>query len=634
MKKIKLLSPIIYYIAYFVINSFIAFAVTFINTNPNLSSYNSASNMFFSIIGNLGILALLFVLTCLIFKKTRARCNTLLILTIIFGIWCMFLDVFESMFSMFFDYSQLSSFKNPTQWNFVLEYIHYILRTFSHGSMIIIYIPLLIMIILRFFIDHFYNKKHINFKYKLVTGFSSLLLMIIPIVIMNVNCKNTFHSISMSGVYGSSHVGVYNYYFYSLGDQLFDKDIKKTPTLEEQCDEFLNQYLSQDKNVNYTNMGKGKNLVLIQMEGINDFVINLEVNDTLITPNLTKLANENLYYRNFYSNAGIGNTSDCEFATLTGLYPNGNDLSVFTFEGKHYQTMPKDFSKLGYSTFSIHGNDGKFYNRSVQHVETLGFQKHIDRKELLSINPEIELINNWVSDEALLQESVNIFKQQTTNFFAYEILVTSHSPFLNNEKIAQYNFKGVSSLANNYLDYVHYVDSAIGKFMQTMEENDLLQDTIIMIYADHTSQLLKSDLESILKKDLSNIEYRLQMQNVPLIMINPIFGSGNSQNLKPGRVYSQVDLYPTIANLFGLDNKYKIGADMLNNEITYVYSPRNLDLIFNDYVIEYPSKKIYYFTVENQEYTKLTEAEINKLCEQFEYYKYHNDLLLSIEYFK
>ena len=94
MKKIKLLSPIIYYIAYFVINSFIAFAVTFINTNPNLSSYNSASNMFFSIIGNLGILALLFVLTCLIFKKTRARCNTLLILTIIFGIWCMFLDVF------------------------------------------------------------------------------------------------------------------------------------------------------------------------------------------------------------------------------------------------------------------------------------------------------------------------------------------------------------------------------------------------------------------------------------------------------------------------------------------------------------------------------------------------------------
>ena len=95
-----------------------------------------------------------------------------------------------------------------------------------------------------------------------------------------------------------------------------------------------------------------------------------------------------------------------------------------------------------------------------------------------------------------------------------------------------------------------------------------------------------------------------------------------------------MDLYPTIANLFGLDNKYKIGADMLNNEITYVYSPRNLDLIFNDYVVEYPSKKIYYFTVENQEYTKLTEAEINKLCEQFEYYKYHNDLLLSIEYFK
>lgn len=626
MKKIKILSPIIFYIAFFIINLFTATMVTFGGANPNLSSYLTFGNFFFSLLGNGGFLLLLFCLVCMIFKKTRTRCNLLLMLTIIFTILCMFLDVFQNMFSMFFDYSQLSSFKNPTQGALIMEYVTYILGMLGHGSMIVLYFPMLIMIILRFFIDPFHNKKYVNFSYKIATSFISLIFMVIPLIIMNCSAQGSFYSISMNGLYGCSHAGVYNYYLYNLNDKLFGKKISLTEENAKICQEFLELHPMKHREIEYTDMGKEKNLVLIQMEAINNFVIDLEVNGTLIAPNLTNLAHNNLYYDRFYSSSGIGNTSDCEFATLTGLYPNGNDLSVFTFEGEHYETMPKDFANLGYATFSIHGNDGKFYNRDIQHVETLGFQKHIDREDLLERNPELSLVNGWIGDYDLLQESVKIFKEQTTNFFAYDILVSSHSPFVSSDAIPHYKYPGVSRLASDYLDYVRYVDSAIGQFITAMKENDLLNDTIIMIYADHTSQLLKSDLESLLKEKLDNVTYRLKMQNVPLIIMNPIFDISRSSY-----VFSQVDLYPTIANLFGLPTKYKFGADILNKEKTYAYSPRNLDLIFKDYVIMYPSKTIYYTNPNAEE---LSKKEVKQLCAEFAEYKYYNDLLLATEYFK
>ena len=106
-----------------------------------------------------------------------------------------------------------------------------------------------------------------------------------------------------------------------------------------------------------------KNLIILQMEAINNFVIDLEIDGTVITPNLNEIVRSGYYNDRFYSAAGMGNTSDCEFSSIIGLYPNGNDLSIFELDGDNYPTIAKEFKKEGYNTFSVHGNEGEFYNR-------------------------------------------------------------------------------------------------------------------------------------------------------------------------------------------------------------------------------------------------------------------------------
>lgn len=636
MKKVKIVSPIVYYVAFFVINIFNAYVLTSGLFHPNISAYTSTSGRILSILGDFGVLLLLFTLTCLIFKKHKARCNTVLVITILLTLVVLFLTVFSNMFSLFFAFSQLSGFKNPVMGSLILEYAGYIIGMFKEWNMLIHFIPLLLFIILRFFINVNYDKKLARTSHKLMFLGNSLVFMIVPLVILNVNAKGTIHEVSMSGLYGSSYAGTYNYYLYSASQSLYKLRHKEADDQEREIlDNFLSKYEILDRETNtYTNAAQGKNLVVLQLEAFNNFAINLVVDGKEITPNLNKLVSESYYNQRFYSTAGIGNTSDCEFSSLTGLYPNGNDLGVFSFTGKSYPSLAKDFRKEGYATFSIHGNIGEFYNRNVQHIETLGFDEHYDKEDIVKHMGEQkpEIFGDWLSDKCMLLESIKIFDdydKASKNFFAYNILVTSHTPFIKNDKIKKLNLNGVTALAESCLDYYHYVDYAIGCFFDELKENypSLYQNTVFVLYGDHTSSILKRDLESMTKKKYDDVQYRLIMQSVPFIIHNPeLFSTKEIDN----KVRGQVDIYPTMANLFGLENKYCIGADIFSDKDSLIYSPRSFDLIYDDYTILVPSQKIYYTNKE----AALSKRKKETLIQQFYHYKYYNDMLLRKNYFK
>lgn len=159
MKKIKIISPVVYFVAFFVLNLFNAYTLTSGYFHANLSVYQSVGGRILAILGDFGVLLLLFCATCLIFKKNRGRCNTLMILSIILTVVILFLTVFSNMFSLFFSFSQLTSFQNPAQMSLILEYAGYIFSMFGQGDMLIHIIPLVLYIILRFFI-HTADEKN------------------------------------------------------------------------------------------------------------------------------------------------------------------------------------------------------------------------------------------------------------------------------------------------------------------------------------------------------------------------------------------------------------------------------------------------------------------------------------------
>lgn len=629
----KFIKPRIFYISYFLINIINAYIFTSGLYHPNISPFTrDSSSVLFSFIGDFGILAIFFMFAWLIFPQTKKRVRFLTIITVIFSIFCVGLSSFANIFSLGFSFFQLESFQNPSQITFIMYYAKYVLSFITNAPQNFYVFPLIIFLLIRINTD-VSVYEYFSIYQKLAALSLSLILVCVPFLSYNRNLKDGVFENTLNPLYASSQVGLYNYYFYDLYNYLSTKDQELTLEEKNEIIKFLDSKTKEcyinpiDKKEycrtnEYTAVADQMNLVLIQVEALNDFVIGLEVNGIEITPNLNKLVKESRYYNNFYSSAGIGNTSDSEFSALTSLYGNGNELTIIASEGSNYETLAKDFKKNNYITFSLHGNIGEFYNRKERHLATLGFDKHYEKKDFLD-NIKGDLVHEWINDKDFLTQTVDILNDQSKPFFAYPITVVSHAPYVPSSEIPcnKYDFGKITNMSKNYLEHIMYFDEALGMFLDKMDEAGLMDNTVIALFGDHTSSLFKSDLESIFNTRFTDLNYRIEMQKVPFLIHAPSIIAPAVDNT----VHSTVDLYPTFANLFGLEYKYKFGVDMLSDEPTLSYSPRTLDLFYDDFIILYPSRKLI---------DPHNKANKEELIEEFVYYKKMNDLILKKRYFR
>jgi phosphoglycerol transferase MdoB-like AlkP superfamily enzyme len=598
--------------------------------HPNISNYAfNLENFLSSIVGNTGVILLVYGLSIVFISKTKQRITFLTLFSLVFTVLCIGLAIYANIFSTFFTFSQLSCFNNPSQGAFFVFYAKYALSMLVDYTQFGHLIPFIILLIVRVLTDANLERAH-SPLFRISMILTSLLFMIVPMSNLNKKLPNTIYSSSLNALYGAEVLGVYDFYFYDFYRYLNRKDVEPTPADQEQVESFL-QYYEDETYINpidnktytvgneYTGLTKDKNLIIIQLEAFNNFLINLKVDGIEITPNLNKLAQSSLYYDRFYSTAGIGNTSDSEFSALTGLYGNGNDLTIFDYSGNNYETLAKDFKKAGYSTLSSHGNVGDFYHRNREHLNTLGFDTHYDLTYYQNLNPNAPMIHSYLDDKYFLEKFIETLPTEE-KFFGYGITVTSHSPYVPTPEIPTHDFNGLTNLANSYLDFIMYVDEAIGIFIKQLEKRNLLDDTVLVFFGDHTSSLFRRDLESIYKKRINELDFRLMLQSVPLIIHNP-----NSLPIYTNhKVSGTTDIYRTMSNLFGLQSKYHFGNDLLTLEPNYIYSPRNLDLIFDDFTIFVPSEEIYgNINVDKKVYLDI-----------FFKYKYHNDLILKTHYFR
>lgn len=617
-----------FYLGYFLFNLVNTYLLMSGVVHPNLSNYRfEFSSFLVSLIGNLGVLSFFFVLSFIFFRKTKGRTIFLLVISFCLTFLCLALAIFTSIFSTFFKFTHLDALNNPATGNYILFYINYAIK-------LIIALPQLVQLFSFFglVILFIFTDKSTNYYYypntKLAALFMSLVLIIIPFFNISSVTNNTIYQNSLNSLYGAHTIGVYDYYIYDLYDYIFPKKYTATAIDQAAVENFLNGY-EQNSHVNpldgntytttneYTGLLAGKNLLIIQLEATNDFIINLNVNGKEVTPNLNRLANNGLYFNNFFSTSGIGNTSDAEFAALSGLYGNGNDLTIFRYAGENYQTLAKDFTAKGYETFSLHGNTGDFYHRNTEHIRTLGFTTHYDLEYFSSLDNNLPLIHAYLSDEYFFTHLPTILETKN-QYFAYAITLTTHSPFVPTPEIPTYDWGKMTDLGGSYLNFCHYLDYTLGLFLDIMAQKNLLDDLVIVLYGDHTSSIFPEDYDSIINTVATPVEYRRDLQNVPFI----IYNENSLSSQQNDKVCGTGDVYRTLANLFGLTPKYYLGTDMMSNEPGFVYSPRNLDIWFDDGALLYPSGTV----IGNSDYAKKVRA-------AFEHYKYHNDLILKMKYF-
>lgn len=407
--------------------------------------------------------------------------------------------------------------------------------------------------------------------------------------------------------------------------------LKPEETITSEKLEFLdNSYANVDSVKNkYTGKFKDMNLIIIQLEGMDNWIINK--NDT---PTIYKLMNNSINFNKHYSyyNGG-GSTFNSEFAINTGyITPLSYTKNAYTFnKNKFPNSLANIFKSMNYSVNAFHMNTGEYYSRNVNY-SNWGYDNYyglIDVEKYTDSSYELDR-------ELLLNEKFNeLMFPSETKFVDYLITYSGHLPFTNTKGVCKmlYDMDVESEMLNNNLsekpEFIQMseeecvrrqaseTDYMVSLLLDKLKEKDLYDKTAIVFVTDHYLYTLED--KTILDR------YKNTSNN--LINNTPFFiwtSKTKKTNIK--EVTSQIDVLPTLLNLFGVSyntNSY-IGKDALDSKYKGI-------VFFSDY--SWYDGNVYVYDGEVVNDKKITPEDLLTKNEYISYITKKNDLSLKYDYY-
>lgn len=388
-------------------------------------------------------------------------------------------------------------------------------------------------------------------------------------------------------------------YTYQLNDLFLTLKSKIYPLIGyDDAAQAFREYFSEEEEMKanaYTDIFKGKNVIAIHAESMQNYLLDTSFNGEYVTPTLRRLASEGIYFSNFYAQESVGTSSDTEFTYSTSLLPASSGSVFVNYFDRNYITMQKLMKEQGYYVFSMHGNNCSYWNRSAAH-KSLGYDNFYCYKSAYTID---ETIGLGLTDKSFFKQSTTIIdqiKSEHSKFYGTLIMLSNHTPFNDDgeaysdfdvtykymevdpetgeevEKVAPY-MEGTK--LGYYFKSAHYADEALGEFIEQLDASGLLENTVLIIYGDHDSKLKKSDYnrfynyvpetDSLLSEDDPNYvavdyyQYELN-RSVPLI----VWTKDQKYQEEITTVMGMIDVLPTIGNMLGVHNEYALGKDILS----------------------------------------------------------------------
>lgn len=594
----------------------------------------------FAIKPALGDLTLLIAISAFCyFIKPKKQVRYLFAFSIIFSLVCFINCVYYSNYISFSSFSMLSTATELT------GYTDAVVQNILEFKDFIFFIP---PFILLFFHIQFKKKDYYNRVEKIEKGRKRFLntigITLISLGIFVTQLTSTDLSRLNKQWNRSSIVMEFGIYIYQTNDLVSCIKTKMNTMFgyDEAAKKFREYYSTKEKSEanKYTNIFKDKNVLVIHAESFQGFTMNLKFNDQELTPNMNRLSKEGIYFDNFYAEESTGTSSDTEFTFSSSLMPASNGTVFMNYFNRKYVTTQKLLKEQGYYTFSMHGNNGSAWNRDVMY-KYIGYDKFYSKKDF-EIDEEIGL---GLSDKSFFRQSVEKIKDinnEHDKWYGLLVMLTNHTPFsdiknysdysvdLNNEDGTVTSYLEGSKMGN-YLKSVHYADEAIGQLMNSLEEEGLLDDTIVVIYGDHDAKLKTGEFErlyynenidSILidpNKKIETIDdytYELN-RKVPFIIwskdkLNTDYtGTFN-------KVMGMIDVSPTLGNMLGFYNQYALGVDIFSVDENVIVFPDG----------NWMTNKLYYNS-SKKEYRQL-EQDTSISIDYIDKYSRHAELLIDL----
>jgi len=530
-------------------------------------------------------------------------------------------NIYFSMTGVFFDFSMVL---------LASEGSSYLLDSIKNCNSLV-YL-LLIPIIFSFFVSLKVFPKHEKGHYKalVISIFAFIILhSITPVFLGKANEELTWStwrnprniyisfndnnkSLKVSGLYEYTARGFYMTF------------LKSKQTVNEQDIAFLKEEYSKenDKKKNrYTGKQKGNNLIIVQLEGVDSWLINK--NDT---PTLYNMMRNSINFTNHYSyyNGG-GSTFNSEFAVNTGfITPLSYTQNAYTFNKNSFPySLAHLFKNEGYSVNAFHMNTKEFYSRGTNY-KNWGYDNYYGLVDLGTYKDN----SYYLDRELILNEDFNEKMFSDKPFVDYIITYTNHMPFSSEKG----NCKMLLDLDSEENENVSYdlneedcarrqakeTDYMMELLLNELKTRNLYNNTTIVVLTDHYLYTLSD--KTILDK------YKNTSNN--LINYTPFFIWNNGKDKKTVKtVTSQLNVLPTILNLFGIDYNpvNYIGSDALDNNYQKI-------VFFSDYSWYDGNVYVDGGIVTNKRY--ISEEALEDKNYYVNYLIKKNDLTLKYNYFK
>lgn len=430
---------------------------------------------------------------------------------------------------------------------------------------------------------------------------------------------------------------IYGYHIYDIENAINIKQSAKYRNYEGMVEDYnkLKGYYEQeydninvqiqDEGVNLEGILANKNVIVLQLESIQEFVINKEINGVQITPNLNKFLNDNIEFTNMNMQS-YSTTADSEHSTINSIYPMENGMSFSKYYTNDYDDLFKIFHNAGYNTSYMHGNYPYFWNRGNVYgrlqVDELSLKEQFDD---LSEN-----INGDLSDELLYRQAVQKLKTYEEPFISFIVSASSHTPYIleglqDRSKVSIDVGKYKDTYFGNYLEAVNYADYAFGIFIDELQKEGLYEDTAILAFGDHNGLNMYNeelvDFLSMLDEDLTDVDLKLNYTKVACGFKIP-----GIEGIKIDKPVSKLDIKPTLAYLSNIEDGFSLGTNMFGSKDFVCLN--NERIIAENY---YYDEQWYDNATGNQiDIENLNEIEKQRLNEYYNDMKTELDISLSI----
>ncbi len=333
------------------------------------------------------------------------------------------------------------------------------------------------------------------------------------------------------------------------------------------------------KTVNaYSGKAKDKNLIVVQMESMQEFLRDCVIEGKEITPNLNQLSRESIRFDNMYYQTSVGNTSDAELVFNNSLFPLADKPACYECQNNVFHSIGHAAKQKGYYNLGAHGNQASFWNRHLMY-RLYGYDSFIDNSML----ENDEFIFPGLSDSSFFRQITDIMEEKSRSslFYAFLITLSLHHPY---DYFEKYDFSVgdlEGTFLGRYIKGAHYADKAIGQFIQSLKEKGLYDNSLLVMYGDHSGVPRQYRQELMNYLGLKNTEQNWIKQNrVVSLMRFP----EQSEAVRIQKVVGQIDLLPTIANIMDFDIGYALGNDIFDDQYTGGVINREGNVITEEYI--------------------------------------------------